>query len=383
MATRTPGPGRSASGTKAARRFGGAGLALVASVGLLTMVAAPVAAHDPDHRGTHVPNLYAEHDLVSDTGANGTVMDPNLVNGWGITAGPTTPWWVADNGTDKSTLYNGTGGILPIVVNVPSAPTGTVFNASTTEFVITGGGVSGAARFLFATEGGQILGWNAAVPGSPVPSNQAFVGATRPGAIYKGLAIGSAGGKDYLYATDFHHGRVDVYDSTFTLQKWAHAFRDRHLPEHYAPFGIQNLNGLIFVTYARQDADKADEIAGHGRGFVDVFTTAGKLLGRVASRGDLNAPWGLAWAPSNFGRFSGDLLVGNFGDGRMTAYAWTKHGWREQGQLRSADHKAISIDGLWGIGFGNGAASGPTNTLYFAAGPDDEAHGLFGSITAP
>jgi uncharacterized protein (TIGR03118 family) len=354
----------------------------LAGVGLLAAAVLPSAAAAHDNDSHHERNLYHLHKLISDTGKGHTAVDPNLVNGWGLTAGPMTPWWVADNGTDKSSLYTGTGTVLGLVVDVPGGPTGTVFNTSTTDFAITGGGKTGVSRFLFATEGGQILGWNPAVPGITIPSTQAFVGATTPDAVYKGLAIGTSNGKTYLYAADFHHGRVDVFDGAFTLKTWANAFIDPNLPSNYAPFGIQNLNGMIFVTYAKQDAAKHDEIAGEGRGFVSVFATDGTFLGRVASRDELNAPWGLAWAPADFGRFSGDLLVGNFGDGRITAFAWTKNGWRERGQLKGSNHRTIKIDGLWGIGFGNGNASGPTNTLYVVAGPKNETHGFFGSITA-
>ena len=367
-------------GPRRPRRRLGHLIVVLAGLGLLSIGAIPATAHDGD---SPLPaNRYDLHGLVSDTGSGGTATDPNLVNGWGLTAGPTTPWWVADNGTDKSTLYTGAGATLGLVVNVPGAPTGAVFNGSPTDFVITGGGVSGVARFIFATEGGQILGWNPTVPGSPIPSTQAFVAATATNAIFKGLAIGSSNGHNYLYATDFHHGRVDVFDSTFTRQHWSHAFVDPRLPRHYAPFGIQNLNGMIFVTYARQDAERRDEISGEGFGFVSVFGTDGTFLGRVASRGELEAPWGLAWAPADFGRFSNDLLVGNFGDGRITAFAPTRHGWAERGQLRGADGRKLSIDGLWGIAFGNGAAAGPKNALYVVAGPNDESHGFFGSITA-
>jgi uncharacterized protein (TIGR03118 family) len=244
------------------------------------------------------------------------------------------------------------------------------------------GRTSAPARFLFASEDGTISAWNPNVPG---PGNtQAFVVGSHVRSIYKGLAIASWKGADYLYATDFHRGRIDVYDSTFKRKHWEGAFRDRRLPKGYAPFGIQAINGMIFVTYARQNAAREDEIAGRGKGFVDVFSPRGKLLGRVATRGALDAPWGIAWAPATgFGHFSGDLLVGNFGNGRINAYRWHEGHWRFDGTLRTADHKAIVIDGLWGIGFGNDAAAGPSTTLYFAAGPDDESHGAFGAIWAP
>ena len=357
-------------------------LALMAALGLLVIAAAPAAAHDNDH-DRRLPNRYAVTNLITDDqSANPAALtDPNLVNGWGITATATSPWWVSSNGMGLSTLYNGAGAIQSLVVKVDDTPTGTVANPSTTDFVVTSGMASGAARFLFSTEGGQILGWNPNVPGSPVPSTTAFVGATVPHAIFKGLTVAQSGGANYLYAADFHGGRIDVFDRTFALQHWHHAFVDPRIPWGFAPFNVQALNGWIFVTYAKQDAAKKDEIAGRHLGFVSAFTPDGKFVGRVASRGPLDAPWGLAWAPADFGRFSGDLLVGNFGNGKIHAYAMTKHGFRFDGTLRDDHHRAVSIDGLWGIGFGNGAGSGPTNTLYFAAGPNDEAHGLFGSIT--
>ena len=357
------------------RRFA----ALGAAIALLMLSAIPVAAGSP-----RAPNNYTWHIYQSDQSGVGDNVDPNLVNGWGLTRSSTSPWWVANNGTATSTLYNGAGAALPLVVKVPGAPTGTVFNGGT-GFAITDGVTTAAARFLFASEDGTISGWNPGVPATnpPVTSTQAFVGATHAKAIYKGLAIASWNGADYLYATDFHRGRVDVYDSSFKRLSWKHAFRDPHLPKHYAPFGIQELNGMIFVTYARQDKAREDEIAGTGKGFVSAFDPRGHFLGRIASRGALNAPWGLAWAPATgFGRFSGDLLVGNFGNGRINGYRWLNGHWKFDGTVRDANGKAIVVDGLWGIGFGNGAAAGPTTTLYFAAGPDDESHGTFGAIWA-
>lgn len=353
----------------------------IAATALLLAAAMPAVAHEGHGQG-HGRNAYTVTYLVSDGTIPAAHTDTNLVNGWGLTAGPTTPWWVANNHTDTSTLYDGTGAPRPLVVSVTGGPTGTVFNG-TADFVVSAGGASGPARFLFATESGTIQGWNSGVPAPPT-STQAQIGADRSsvGANYKGLAIGQVGTANFLYAADFHNGRVDVFDGSFALQSWRGAFRDHRLPRGYAPFGIQNLGGVIFVTYARQDADRADEIAGRGLGFVNAFTPAGRFLGRVASRHDLNAPWGLAMAPAGFGRFSGDLLVGNFGDGTIHAFRWTRHdGWKAHGTLRGADHHPLRIDGLWGIGFGNGSASGPTNVLYFAAGPDDETHGTFGSVS--
>jgi uncharacterized protein (TIGR03118 family) len=354
---------------------------IVAALGLLALMAAPVAAHDNGRGHARGANQYVVSYLESDGGVPAARTDPNLKNGWGLAALPTSPWWVANNHTDTSTLYGGDGAPRPLVVTVDGGPTGLIAN-TTTDFSVTGAGVSGVARFIFATEGGQILGWSPTVPAAG--STQTEIGADRSNveAIYKGLATGTVNGKNYLYAADFHNGRIDVFDGTFQLQTWKDAFKDRWLPRGYAPFGIQNLNGLIFVTYAKQDADKEDEIAGRHRGFVDLFFANGTFLGRVASRGALDAPWGLAWAPADFGRFSGDLLVGNFGDGKVNAYRWTNHGWRFDGTLRDEDHHAIVIDGLWGLGFGNGSAAGPLNSLYFTAGPNDEENGSFGSITA-
>jgi uncharacterized protein (TIGR03118 family) len=352
-----------------ARRFA----ALVAAIGLLAVAVLPAAA-----RNSNANNSYTVHNLVSDGSVSGTATDLDLVNGWGIAASPTSPWWVADNGTDKSTLYNGSGVKQGLTVNVAGGPTGTVFNGSG-DFVVSFGGASGPARFLFATEDGTIRGWN---PGVDSPNTE--VGASSAGAIYKGLAIGHVGTANYLYAADFHHARIDVFGGSFNPATLAGNFVDPGIPAGYGPFGIQALNGMIFVTYAKQDADAEDEIAGAGFGYVSAFAMNGTFLGRVASGGALNAPWGLAWAPATgFGRFSGNLLVGNFGDGRINAYAMTGTSWEARGHLKTANHHPLSIDGLWGIGFGNGAGSGPVTTLYFAAGPDDESHGLFGSITTP
>jgi uncharacterized protein (TIGR03118 family) len=325
-------------------------------------------------------DLYTLNPLVSDSSATAeAATDPSLVNAWGLSAGPTTPWWVSDNGTNVSTLYSGTGTKTPLTVSVPGAPTGTVFNGSTTNFSVSQGGLSAAARFLFATEGGKILGWNPSVNGTA-----ALVGADRSnvGAVYKGLATVN----DRLYATDFHNGRVDVFDASFNLSTAPGAFRDPKIAKGFAPFGIQALGGNIFVTYAKQDTAAKDDVPVPGQAYVDEFTPDGKLVAHVVNSGrknaPLNAPWGLALAPADFGVFAGDLLVGNFGNGRVSAYAQRGNAWVYKGQLRAADGQPISIDGLWAIAFGNGSAAGPTNTLYFASGPAAEQHGLFGSITA-
>jgi uncharacterized protein (TIGR03118 family) len=317
-------------------------------------------------------NSFTVHNLVSDGGVPADHTDPNLVNGWGLARSATSPWWVADNETDVSTLYQGSGTPVSLVVKVPGGPTGAVFNG-TTSFVLRG---VGPARFLFATEAGTIRGWNPAVN-----ATEAVIAATRATANYKGLAIGSTADGNRLYATDFHNGRVDVFNGGFQLIARPGAFVDPNLPAGYGPFGIQNLGGLIYVTYAKQDADREDEVAGPGLGVVDVYSTSGAFLRRVATGGVLNAPWGLTLAPAGFGEFGGDLLVGNFGDGRINPYRVTAQGpYQQHGTLRNTNGSPIVIDGLWGIDFGNGAAAGPTTSLFFAAGPDDEEHGLFGVI---
>jgi uncharacterized protein (TIGR03118 family) len=346
-------------------------------VGAIVVIAAVLAGSVSAAPGDDV---FTVTNLVADSGSSAAIVDPLLVNPWGLSAGPTTPWWTSNNGSNTSTLYSGSGAKQALTVAVAGGPSGTVFNGSATDFVVSQNGTSGPARFLFSTEAGTILGWSptvnatTAIPGVDLSSQKA---------VFKGLATSN----DRLYATDFHNGRVDVLDASFSPVTLAGGFRDAKLPKGYAPFGIQALGGNIFVTYAKQDAAKHDDVAGGGFGYVDEFTPDGKLVARVASGGRKNAPpnapWGLALAPSSFGPFSGDVLVGNFGNGRISAYKDNGGGhWVYKGQLRRSDGTPIAIDGLWAIAFGNGSAAGPTTSLYFAAGPGGEAHGLFGSITA-
>jgi uncharacterized protein (TIGR03118 family) len=354
-------------------------LALAASLGLLLGVALPAAAQNPNAQ-----NLYSVHKLVSDIPGEAALTDPDLVNGWGISHSSMSPWWVSDEGTNKSTIYaisvlNGiyTATKNALVVTVEGGPTGQVFNG-TADFELAPGA---PARFIFATENGKIYGWNPAVN-----LTNAISAVTTPDAVYLGLAIGSSGGKNYLYAANFAAAKIDVFNATFGdgSGDLAGHFTDPGIPAGYAPFGIQNIGSEIFVAYAKQNpAEPDEELHCAGCGYVSVFGTDGTFHGRVASQGELNAPWGLAMAPANFGKFSGDLLVGNFGDGRIHAFRKGEDGWEEHGVMKGTDRKPIEIDGLWGIGFGNGFNAGPTNTLFFAAGPDDETHGLFGSITAP
>ncbi len=286
---------------------------------------------------------------------------------------------MADNGTGLSTLYNGnTGGKLGLTVTVPGAPTGIVFNGGP-GFVVKSGLLSGPARFIFSSEDGTISGWNPTV--SPTVA-QIAVNHSLEGAVYKGLAIAQTVAGDRLYATNFYAGTVEVFDSSFNSVPGG--FTDPTLPEGYAPFGVQNLGGTIYVTYALQDEHKHDDVPGQGHGFVNAFDAAGTLIRRVASKGQLDSPWGLAMAPADFGKFSGDLLVGNFGNGRIHAFDPEDTNGRgelqKRGPLHSVDGRPIEIDGLWALAFGNGASAGPKHTLFFTAGPFEEQHGLFGKL---
>ena len=259
-----------------------------------------------------------------------------------------------------------------MIVAIPGGvPTGAVFNSSGGGFVVSNGTTSAPAVFLFSSETGIISGWNSATG--------AQVGATVADAIYKGLAIAGTGADARLYATNFHAGTVDVFDNAFHLLSLPGAFVDPNLPAGFAPFGIQAIGGTIYVTYAMQDADKEDEVAGAGLGYVDAYDTAGNLLRRVASADALNAPWGLALAPLGFGEFGGALLVGNFGDGTINAFD-PRNG-RFLGTLRDQHHMRIRVDGLWGMAFGNGVAAQKADSLYYAAGPNDEENGAYGVIT--
>lgn len=270
-----------------------------------------------------------------------------------------------------------------MVVKVAGAPTGTVFNGGT-GFVVTHDGEPGPSVFLFAGENGTIHGWNPAVP-PPAPSTKAFkvVDRSGEGAIYKGLAIATTATGGRLYATDLHNARVDVFDENFGLVSVPGAFEDPNTPAGYAPFGIQAIGDAIFVTYAKQDADAEDDVAGAGFGFVDMYSLGGQLLEHVASHGVLDAPWGLAMAPEGFGQFGGDLLVGNFGDGTINVFDHESDGDFEfDGTLQRRNGNVMSIQGLWALQFRNGDVAGPTDTLFFTAGPNDERHGLFGKIEA-
>jgi len=351
---------------------------LLATLGLSAIVL--LAASQPA-----VAQFYAQHNLISDGFVPADLVDTNLVNAWGLVAGPTTPWWISDNEPGLSTVYDASTGKERFTVTVPGNPTGVVFNIDpdANDFVVKGDGLMGTARFMFASEDGTISGWSPAVN-----MTKAFVVAGDPasGAVYKGLAMAQTEEGDFrLYATNFHDGTVDVFDKNFQLVS-SDDFTDPTIPNGYAPFGIRVFGDAIFVTYALQDADAHDDVPGEGHGYVNMFDTAGNFLMRVTEKGQLNSPWGLAMAPDNFGKFSGHLLVGNFGNGRIHAFDFTKSNgkgeFQHRGPLHGADGNPIEIDGLWGLAFGNGNAAGPTDTLFFTAGPGGEQHGLFGTLVA-
>ena len=322
------------------------------------------------------PNAYAQTNLVSDQPNQARLQDQELVNAWGVSFFPGGPLWVSDNGTDATTFYTGGIGNGPVtkVGSVPipgGAPTGQVHN-DTSDFTLTGN--TNPAIFIFDSEAGRISGWNPMVNGG-VPVDKV----TDPNAVYKGLAIASTPNGSRLYAANFRAGTVDVFDGSFMPVVRPGAFVDRRLPAGYAPFNVQALDGKIYVAYAKQDAEKKDEVAGPGKGFVDSYTTDGRLLSRLFFHAQLNAPWGLAIAPHDFGRFGGALLVGNFGDGRI--HAFEPHTGFPLGTVRDPQHRPVVIDGLWALAVGNGTFGG-TNQVVFTAGPNDESHGLVGTLTA-
>ncbi|MDD1620875.1 MAG: TIGR03118 family protein [Methylococcaceae bacterium] len=350
---------------------------------VVTMILAGMSAVEAKNGFGHEARFYQQRNLVSDGFIPADHNDPNLVNAWGVAFNPLGPVWVADNGTGTSTLYDGDGIAQSLVVSVPSPnsdtggnPTGVVFNPSA-GFTVSNGGASGASRFIFATEDGVIAGWAPNVPSTLSTRAIRAIDHSAAGAVYKGLAIIPGG---WLYAADFHNNKIDVFDSAFTVPTTlpTDAFTDPMLPAGYGPFGLQAINGEIYVSYAKQDGDKHDDVKGKGFGFINVFDPNGRLVRRLVSAGKLNAPWGMALAPAGFGKFSGRLLVGNFGDGRINAFDLATGEF--VGQLRGVGHRPIQIDGLWGIAFGNGFRNQPANTLFFAAGPGDEAHGLYGRI---
>jgi uncharacterized protein (TIGR03118 family) len=360
-------------------------IAVPAAVAIATVVPGGTALAFGAGNEFHQTNLISNR---SDQGAQ--VVDANLQNPWGLAMSPTSPLWVADNNAGAATVYRiNVGGTtaakVPLTVTLPggrvatgdgSSPTGQVFNP-TNGFVVTSKSGSGPGLFIFSAEAGQISAWNPVADPVVAGTSTATVEFSSPTAVYKGLTIASSHQHTFLYASNFHDGTVDVFNSHFHLVHLRGHFRDRHLPAGYAPFGIQEIGGLIYVTYALQNSTKHDDVAGPGHGFIDVYTNDGFLVERLVSRGDLNSPWGLAMAPAGFGSFGNTLLVGNFGDGLIHSYGLLFG--RPHGALLDEHHQPIQIDDLWGLRFGT-ATTGGTGTLLFSAGINDEKDGLVGSI---
>jgi uncharacterized protein (TIGR03118 family) len=333
--------------------------------------------------------------LAGSAGAGALASDANLRNPWGIAFAPGKPAWVANNGSETATLYDGNGKAQPnsnpLVVHLPAgtagatfSPTGIVSNVSSVDFTVSTGGRSGVARFIFAGEGGMIAGW------SPTVDPNAVIAYTDTGgAVYKGLALANNGTANFLYATDFRNNKIDTFDASFTKQTptaTAFAFVDPTLPAGYAPFGIQAINTSpnnipqLYVTYAQQQGpDNRVNATGAGLGLVDVFDANGNFVKHlVPAGGALNAPWGVALAPADFGTLSNALLVGNFGDGKINGYDPASG--QFIGAVQDLTGAAFAEPGLWGIAFGNDAANQPHNTLFFAAGISNQADGEYGRI---
>ena len=365
-------------------------IALTACLALLVSLASSAA----------MAQAYQQVNLVSDIQGLAPTPDGHLLNPWGLIASSTSPWWVSDNNGGVSTLYNGnTGAIVPLVVNIPpldangngtGTPTGIVFTG-TSGFMFQANGKTAASAFTFVTEDGTIVAWGPGINPTDLP-HDAFVvvdNSANPtaatGAVYKGATIAqmTTGGPFFLYVTNIRAGRIEVYDTNFHAVSLGgrgedQAFRDEEIPQGFAPFNVQEINGNLYVTYAKQNATKHDDFDFPGFGFVDKFSPKGKLLQRLKHGPWLNAPWGVALAPANFGFFSNHLLIGNAGSGQIAVYDVDGH---FDGLLRDASGHALQNDRLWALRFGNDHAAGPSNWLFFTAGISDEAHGLFGFFT--
>ncbi len=382
------------------------------AVAAVAVTSAIARADDGDDRRS----VYVQTNLVSDIPGVAQHTDPNLLNAWGIVFPPGGPFWVNGNNSGLSLLYDGNGNSIAALpsVRIPlpaqpraddnsngtAAPTGIVWNG-TSSFVIPNTSPPLTSQFIFDTEDGTIVAWNGALPhtgGGPartavIVMDKSHTPSDAAGAVYKGLALATNKHGNYIFATNFRAGTVDVYDGKFNPVLFAGAvvdpsnaagtnidgtFADPNPVAGFAPHGIHLVDGDLYVTYAKQDQPKHDDVAGAHLGFVNVFTTDGIFIKRFATGGPLNAPWGVALAPAGFGEFAGDILVGNFGDGRINVFDKDGH---FVDQLEGPDGKPITIDGLCSLTFGVGVASSP-DTLYFSAGPNNSADGLFGTIVA-
>jgi len=357
---------------------------LTRSIAVASLLSLPTAA---------LAQHYTQTNLVSNTGS-APVNDANLQNAWGLVHGANTPWWVSNNASGTSTLYDATA-VPPGPVTIPATvfvtvppgagtsgpgkPTAVMFNGSTTDFLLA---PKLPALFIWVTEDGTIAGWNPGVnPTTAVTKvDKSDSKNDRPTPVYKGATIAEINGHEYILVANFRSGRIDLFDTTFTkVPKSEELFEDDALPQGYAPFNVQNIGRNIYVTYAKQDDAKEDDDPGPGQGFVDVFSRNGRLIQRLQHGSWLNAPWGVVLAPAFFGEFSHAILVGQFGSGTIAAFNPVTG--RFIGNMLNPDGSTLTIDGLWGLAFGNGGRSGPGNLLFFTAGPDGETNGLFGTLT--
>jgi uncharacterized protein (TIGR03118 family) len=332
-------------------------------------------------------NDFAQTNLVSDVSGLAAHTDSVVQNAWGLSHGPNTPFWVSDAGTDMSTLYDGTGAAFPPppsgplhvsipgpAPHVPAVPTGNLFNSSS-GFALVNGVPSSKAIFIFAGATGTISGWN---PG--VDATHAVTKVNNfPQASYTGIALGTNSSGTFLFAANFTQQRIDVFNSSFGPATLAGSFTDPNVPNTFSPFNIENINGMLFVTYAKLNPATGRDTPGVGNGYIAIFNTDGTLVRHFASQGLLNSPWGMAIAPSTFQNAQGDLLVGNFGDGHINVFKLSNSTFR--GQLKT-DGRPIVIPGLWALVTGAGARNADPNAVYFTAGINHEADGLFGKLTA-
>ena len=385
---------------------------LLKSVAVLSLASVLPALSSAQHYNQK--NLVSDISQPSNADGSAVVLDPNLKNPWGITRSSGSPWWISNNNSGTSTLYviDSNGNAVPtnnfpdppgstfdnfVIVPPPgftpgaaATPTGIVFNGSPSDFILDKGTPPGnPAVFIFATEDGTISGWNPLVnipAGGQPPSINVVLevdnsGNGSPnGAVYKGATTADIHGVRYLYVTNFRRARVEVYDTSFHRVHFGEeAFEDESIPEGFAPFNIQNIGGSLFVTYAKQDAARHDDVKGDGNGYVDIYSPAGRLEGRLQHGPWMNSPWGVVWTPRDFGEFSNTILVGNFGSGWIAAF----NGFTRKfiGFMQNPDNSLVTIPGLWSLTFGNGAKAGPSTTLFFSAGINDESDGLFGTLT--
>jgi uncharacterized protein (TIGR03118 family) len=381
---------------------------LLGAAGALTLVACgggggggSAASSSASQPASQTASGFADTALVSDKKAvvgTATTIDANLSNPWGLATAPGLPFWIADNNSNLSTLYSGTGAIETAAITgsndvgvaipasaagVPANPTGQVYNGNGGFLISTGAGQE-SALFIFDGEGGTIAAWANGSGATAVTAYDDGVANGANHAVYKGLALGTVSGATFLYATDLHNNKVDVFDTNFTKPAAMQGkFVDPTLPAGFAPFGIAAVNGQLYVSYAKQDAALHDETTGAGLGYVDVFDFSGNFVSRFASAGALNAPWGMAVAPAGFGSLAGDVLIGNFGDGKINIFA--PNGTElatSMGPLTVTNGGTITIPGLWSLVFGNGDSDKPVTTLFYTAGFADQTDGVFGSIAA-